>query len=424
MKYRAYFKLKLTLLSPLSIGSSNSESTDRDVVLDSRGKPVIPATAVAGVFRSLSDEDNKKLFGDIEKFEYNKNGKQVPLESKLLFYDAQLSEEKPVSIRDSVALNKYKSAKDGAKFDFEIVETGAVFIGYVEANTTKAAELFENLLGNKLYLGAKSTRGYGSVSVEYKKKIFREEDTDKWLEFEMFKDSSWESEDCKDWKSPEEIGNYTTITLSLKQNGGLSIRQYSTEPKEADSVPLSLGDGTRVIPGTSWAGMFRSHMAKLLNYGEKGLDKLFGFVDTENKSKSAKSKICFSESQISDAVSKILTRNAIDRFTNGTKDGALFTEVTVYNGRTELQIEFRGKICDKIKNDIEWALAAALLDLHNGYIAVGGLTSVGRGMFTIDTISTKNNPCKKFEEYRDNEKSGWNLKKLKEDIFDDRNKDR
>jgi hypothetical protein len=29
-------------------------------------------------------------------------------------------------------------------------------------------------------------------------------------------------------------------------------------------------------------------------------------------------------------------------------------------------------------------LVATLADLHNGFLAVGGLTAVGRGMFTID----------------------------------------
>ena len=397
MRYKAYFKLKLTLLSPLSIGSSDSKNTDRDVILNSKNEPVIPATALAGVFRSLSG-NNKKLFGGLDG---NK--------TELLFYDAQINEEKPVSVRDSVALNQYKSAKPGAKFDFEIVETGAVFIGYVEARTQDAADAFENLLENKLYLGAKNTRGYGSVNIDYQKKIFNAGDTDKWLYFDMFGDSSWESED---WKTPVKIVNYTAIKLSLKQNGGLLIRQYSTEPDKADNVPLALRDKTPVIPGTSWAGMFRSHITNLLNYDENGLNEIFGFVTPDSKM-SAKSKIRFSESKINGTVPKMLTRNAIDRFTSGTKDGALFTEITVYNGTTELQVELRGEIPD----DIQSALAAAILDLHNGYAAVGGLTSVGRGMFEIEKISTAKVSDKKFDDYWNEKESKWKLTDLKEDIF-------
>jgi len=414
MKYRAYFKLKLTLASPLSIGSSNSENTDRDVVLDSRGKPVIPATATAGVFRERANKDTVKYFGEIDKFKYDEKAKKTVKiadfqKTDLFFYDAQFLAEKAVSVRDSVALNEYKSAKSGAKFDFEIVETGAVFIGYVEAVTEAAADAFENLLTNVLHLGAKNTRGYGSVSVEYQKKDFNSEKTDEWLSFDMFLDSSWENEN---WKTPDKSEALTTIKLSLKQNGGLSIRQYSTNPGKADSVPLALRDETPVIPGTSWAGMFRSHITKLLDCGKNGLDDIFGFVD-EGSKQSAKSKIRFSESQITNALQKQLTRNAIDRFTNGTKDGALFTEVTVYNGTTELQIDLRGKI----PGEVQSALAAAILDLHNGYAAVGGLTSIGRGMFKIEKINTAKVSDKNFKDYWNEKDSKWELKNLKEDIF-------
>jgi len=420
MKYRAYFKLKLTLLSPLSIGSSNSESTDRDVILDSRGKPVIPATAIAGVFRSLchTKKEKEELFGEIDKYEYDektqKNKKVADFhKTELYFYDAELIETSSKSVRDSVALNEYKSAEKGAKFDFEIIETGAVFIGYVETRTETAANEFRDLLQAKIYLGSKNTRGYGCVGIEYQEKIFNpeESDADKWLDFDMFCDLPWKD---KSWKNPDKTDNFITIKLSLKQNGGLSIRQYSTEPNEADSVPLVLHDGkkiengtfeitpTPVIPGTSWSGIFRSHMTKLLNFGKNGLNDIFGFVD-ENSKKSAKSKIRFSESQIKNAVRKQLTRNAIDRFTNGTKDGALFTEVTVYNGTTEFEISLEKNICDDIKS----ALTATILDLHNGYVAVGGLTSVGRGLFEVIKINEKEKA----------EKIDWTYETVKEAMF-------
>ena len=396
--YRAYFKLKLTLLSPLSIGSSNSESTDRDIVLDSRGKPVIPATAIAGVFRALcpTKKEKEELFGEIDKYEYDEKTRESKKisdfhKTELYFYDAELIKNSSKTVRDSVALNQYKSAKDGAKFDFEIVETGAVFIGYVEARNEDAYKKFKNLLPDKLYLGTKNTRGYGCVGVEYQEEIFKKEDTDRWLDFDMFSVLSWK------WEKPQKTDDSRTIKLSLKQkqNSGLSIRQYSTESDKADSIPLMLRDKTPVIPGTSWAGMFRSHITKL-NLA-LDIENTFGYVKEKT---SAKSKIRFSESQIKNAVQKQLTRNAIDRFTNGTKDGALFTEVTVYNGTTELEISIEKNICENIKS----ALAAAVFDLHNGYAAVGGLTSIGRGLFEITKINGE-------------EKSDWIYETVKEAMF-------
>ena len=50
--------------------------------------------------------------------------------------------------------------------------------------------------------------------------------------------------------------------------------------------------------------------------------------DKENR----KSCIRFSESRIEGGKWVTYTRNAIDRFTGGTVDGALYTEKTYYNG--------------------------------------------------------------------------------------------
>ena len=64
MKEKVYYRIELELQSPMSIGASDSVLTDVDVVLDGRGKPLIPATSLAGVYRSaFSEKDAVKIFG-------------------------------------------------------------------------------------------------------------------------------------------------------------------------------------------------------------------------------------------------------------------------------------------------------------------------------------------------------------------------
>ena len=389
IEHITYFRLTLTLASPLSIGASESASTDRDVVLDAREKPMIPATAIAGVYRSLcSKADQDKYFGCIAppKKKDEKNP-QDAISSELLFYDAKLNSKAPMhkTVRDSVALDENKYAKKGAKFDFEVVETGAEFIGFVEARSKAAADFFRTLLGKKVSFGAKSTRGYGQVALKVEVIEFdfaenRDVQLAAWLGFDMFDSTAWVEEIPR---KSEDSGTETTITLQLRQKGGLSIRQYYTNPGGADSGQLTLRDETPVIPGTSWAGMFRHHMATLLECksDDKKVSDVFGFVSKNEKS-SAKSKIRFSESKLVGATEKQLTRNAIDRFTGGTKQGALFTEITVYGGTTNLEISFD----NSMSGDAKFALFAALMDLHHGYAAVGGLTSIGRGLFEITAV--------------------------------------
>ena len=86
----------------------------------------------------------------------------------------------------------------------------------------------------------------------------------------------------------------------------------------------------------------------------------------------------------------VYTRNAIDRFTGGTVDGALYTEKTYYNGSTDLEIlcDFSsGDISDKDRKKFAQVMTAAILDLNSGYMSVGGLTAVGRGIFEVKKIA-------------------------------------
>ena len=77
---------------------------------------------------------------------------------------------------------------------------------------------------------------------------------------------------------------------------------------------------------------------------------------------------------------KTVTRNSIDRFTSGTNDGALYTEKTYYGGSAGLELLFTEKQSDDVKR----AVLAVIADLDNGFLSVGGLTSVGRGLFSVE----------------------------------------
>ena len=186
------------------------------------------------------------------------------------------------------------------------------------------------------------------------------------------------------------------IHIKLAQAGGLSIRKYTTKVSEDksikaqpdyESLTVHTEQGLKpTIPGTSWAGAFR-HGMKRLGMTEKEAWELFGMVDEKHKIRE-KSKIRFGETVLENTREKILSRNAIDRFTGGTRDRALFTEKTVYEGSTTLTIglEKRGgtsPVTDRQRR----ILAAAIADLHNGFLAVGGETSVGRGLFVIEAIN-------------------------------------
>lgn len=335
-----YFNVVFRLASPLAVGSGENANTDSDVILDSRVMPVIPATALAGVFRHLLDEDEQRrdyIYGSISA------------ESRVRFYDAVLiSDEAFTTVRDSVKLEKKVGVK-GAKFDFEAVETGVDFNSLIELNDADdAAEDILNALSaidaGYLRAGSKTSRGYGQLKViSVKEAEFTlPDEKDSWLDFDGFDRNN----KCYKETALPDIGHsFIRIKMKLRQNGAISIRSYTVKNADdiasADYVQLSLKNGTPVISGTSWAGAFRERFRRFAD--DTMTKELFGDVDI-NKGTQKKSFIYFSESMISGGEMKVITRNSVDRFTAGTRDGALYTERTCYNGSCELDIFIKKKI--------------------------------------------------------------------------------
>ena len=426
MSTLTYYRIKLQLASPLAVGSGEDSNTDSDVILDSSGAPIIPATSIAGAVRhflGVECDDKSMLFGYVN----GNNGNNVDngndsLESKVKFYDAVLISDSFITVRDSVALENKVGVK-GAKFDKEAVETNSVFETLIELRNVSEDE--ENAIldavsaidSGLLRIGSKTTRGYGEFRVtEIKKAVFcLPNDRKEWVEFLPY---DFSSDKCytdilHEIKNRKQNFNYTRIHLELKQRGAVSIRSYTVKNandiKTADFVQLSTNDGVPVIPGTSWAGAFRKRFSDFTGKDKEYVNNVWGNVDIE-KNIQSKSKIIFSESRLANCVEKKIDRNAIDRFSAGTKDGALYSEKTVYNGKflyssshaslssySEKTV-YNGK-CSlniDIKNDVAEPdkcmkiISAVICDLDRGYLAVGGLTSVGRGLFSVEKVTIDN----------------------------------
>lgn len=389
---KKYYKISFVLASPLALGSGDNENTDKDLMKDSNGNPYIPASSIAGVVReSLEKRGGTKVseyLGTVDKETTDTK------ESRILFYDATISAGIPrISVRDSVALDKWKTAVKHAKFDMEILEPGVSFTTYLEQDFVPSAdedygiEIVKELLSGSLIFGGKSMRGYGAIKdVKAWERTFTfPEDTEKWISFDLYHgDQEWDP--C----AVEEKALSKELRISLRLKGGISIRRYTTKVSSEDAVEpdmeqLTVGEELiPVIPGTSWAGAIRHRMEEF-GVGTKGEHSIFGYVQGEGKNGKARSQISFGESELRGGSFMTISRNAIDRFTGGTVDGALFTERTYYGGTTELVIGWKSD--SAIPEAEAKALAAALADLHFGFLAVGGETSIGRGIFEITGIN-------------------------------------
>ena len=380
-----YYRIRFRFLSPLSIGNGETTYSDHDILRRKSGKPFLPASAIAGVFRHYYDGDEalqRSLFGSISDKE--------SVKSRIIFYDADIRTDYCVTVRDCVRLRD-KVGEDGGKFDLEAVESDTEFVTMLELSDESAEQYVRELLAalsaGEFRFGYKTTRGFGITKVtEIRRAAFDTtiaNELEEWLSFSPFQDTDWQNQPIF---VSEAVGGRLHIQLKLRQTGAVSIRVYSTEVyEEGNSAPdyhhITLNNGTPVIPGTSWAGAFRDRYRQLA--GDQKTDELFGFVaQQKSEVQCRRSVIRFSESAITGGTWKNITRNSIDRFTAATKDAALYTERTCYGGTTELELV----LPREISSEQRFLLGAVILDLHHGLLSVGGLTAVGRGLFTVESV--------------------------------------
>lgn len=119
-----------------------------------------------------------------------------------------------------------------------------------------------------------------------------------------------------------------------------------------------------------------------LEVGEKNLavKQLFGFAK-EDESEGSRGKIIFSDVYLpqEQIETKVFSHVAIDRYTGGALDGALYQEKVVKTNSFELDIFIEKSAFED--EEIKIAFEAALNDLVKGNLQLGGNTTKGHGAF-------------------------------------------
>ena len=402
---RHYYAVLVELASPLNVSGGGKLFSAHDIMRNWDGVPFIPGTSLAGAFRNylMLKTDQPGMMG----YANDEKGNM----SSLFISDLYFREEPIVSLRDCVALDNTKSVIH--KFDMEIVETGVqgiLYFNYI-VRDPKEAEEFQDLTGmflqgiqnGEIRFGGKKNRGFGRLNiVSIYKRHFDEKCLSKWMEFEKNEKllTSYEKEySFKTWlQSQKKLENrYVKVSVPLRLTGGISIRRYTARPERANYEHITSYNNKKepvpVIPGSSWAGAIRSDAADILRMAGCAKEQIetlikdwFGYVEVgkENSSaEGAQSIVVFAESQIEDAASIIMTRNRIDRFDASTEKGALYTEISSFGGHTSLDFWVK-KVEKKKYKALLGLLSLVVQDIQKGYLPIGGLVAVGRGIFEAD----------------------------------------
>lgn len=402
---RIVYRVKLLFVSPISVSSGYEGMTDSDVLRDYDGNPFISGSSIAGAFRAYVQSKNNR--NDIFGFANDEDGKMSPIFISDLKFDNKVIND----IRDSVALDDNKITKEGAKFDFEVLQGNSKGYFYIELTirekdneellVSALNEIFNGIHLKEIRLGSNKTRGYGIIDIDQIKK--REFTKNNFLDYkDCYSENAWNNEP-KYKLDYSTKGHWMCIEVPLRLKGGISIRKYAVR-KGAPDFEHMTDHGSPVIPGTSIMGALRHRIKEIIKeldeyssyglYPNKMIDEMFGFVSGKDAHISG---VIVDEMVIEGAKALEMTRTGISRFENSARNGALYKEKTYLDGVFTLRLS----VCRENPN-VEWIIGILLLavkDLQNGFLAVGGQTSIGRGIFEANGPLTIDGEENKEDEY-------------------------
>lgn len=424
--HRYIARIVLEAVAPLAVGSGEKDFiSDRLVATDVNGLPYIPATSVAGVLRHAMDKeiavllfgnpDAKQMTGSSLIFSdavlIGKEGKaldgvQPDLDSEDAFYTLYFN----LPVRQHACITNTGVVKDGGKFDEQVVYKGTRFCFEMEmVSDGSNYEAFESVLRKlkkpNFRLGGSIRLGFGEMKVQSCRvrqvNLGNPEDVAFYARKSASLSIDWEGTEVDFPEGQlEEHLNYTLLLYPedfYLFGAGFGDDDADMTAVEERMVEWEAGlphftTECKLVPATSVKGAVShrtayhwNRLAKHFADGDGGkvenraVRELFGFI--EDGGLTHPGCVYISDVYVRNyTMEKVIPHVAIDRFTGGTLNGALFSEKVVYGGNVELKIVVapRGRV---ISPDSYSALELALKDLCCGLLPLGGGVNRGYGTF-------------------------------------------
>jgi len=440
-KKRLIARVTVEAKTPLAIGTGiKNIVTDAPVITDINGLPFIPGTAIAGILRhalKIPTDARNSIFGFQDRKE--KKDRDKGHGSNVIFTDAVMigADGKPIDglkraedlkgdfyekflempIRQHVRINDKGVTANTGKFDNQVVYKGTRFLFEMELyyDHDDYKDQFEDALrqlrNSALRIGSGTRNGYGELDVvECKTKDLNLEELED-LDIYLNKSSRLDVEmpDMDDFKEKASSSGWASYTLYLNPESFFLFGSGHGDD-EADMTPVDefvikwddskpqkpsfSKKGKTLIPASSVKGALAHrtayHWNKLNKHfvengeaktGEANPAVAAIFGTAENKI--TRGNILLSDIIEDTAPTKILNHVAIDRFTGGAMDGALFAEKASYGKGREyvLNIKVNNQAFES-DDSIKPAFEQALDDICKGLLPLGGGVNRGNGIFT------------------------------------------
>ena len=428
--------------TPFIIGGGSDDIFFDDVfVADANGLPALPGSSLAGILRHAWAEagngNGNDLFGFQEGDEghgsrlsiswgyihdsTNRPVEGIILDRKTVDEDVVLREAKLLTARDHVRISHKGTAADGGKFDERSVSAGHRFsfellLEGSEGDQDAWSRLLGLLRTAAIRIGGKTRRGYGQFRViTLAAKCFNLATEDGFRDFSTLPVTLTKKSSLVDVldKIANPEADAVTATLILKPEafwmiGGGFDGEVDMAPLKANRIVWKDGRGSMepnrvIVPGSAVKGSIAHRVAFHYNRlsgvfagegvkpeahtGENNpaVSTLFGCVKKDGGGQ--RGRVIISDIFVErPGEQKILNHVSIDRFTGGARvlEGALFNEKPYYGGdgfTLNVTVSEAGMIGDA---RVRQALGAALRDLAEGSLAVGGGAGRGNGYFRAD----------------------------------------
>ncbi len=346
--------------------------------------------------------------------------------------DELLKQYSELPIRQHVRINEKGVTDKAGKFDEQVVFAGTRFCFEMEmvaknADESNFTKALEQIQSKTFRIGGGTRCGFGEIEVKelYTRSLKLKESGD--LDFYLSKSSNlskeWQGWNKLNPKNEETANGWIKYELHLQPEdfflfgSGFGDDEVDMTPVKEKKVDWSSGIGKIIddcvlIPATSLKGALAHRVAfhynrlsgvfadnlttdeerkKVVGKNNEAVQALFGSEGEKDENDNNKMKdqmrgnLLFSDviedKKLED---KILNHVAIDRFTGGAIDGALFSEKTTYGKGHDFTLTILAKEDamkgENVKN-VKESLEAAMMDICKGLLPLGGGVNRGNGVF-------------------------------------------
>lgn len=385
----------------------NGKRVEPQAVLDTGpdGRPWLPGASLAGSLRELAGDRAADWFGPLLKEGVEAKASRIWVYGGTVTADGAVATEE----RSSTAIDRDRGAADGSTLRGEqLLPAGTRFevtLRWDDADPGDLAGFAGLIAGWRPFIGRGVSRGRGRCAAEnVRYGTLRLTDPANLL--------TWMTRHGPDLART--VATNSVAAPAGASDPGVLLRAAATvtgplhvgdgiKPEAGSREPLHLlrsGDGV-VVPGTTLKGVIRSRAEFILR--SVGLTpepcrpvepcencwicQVFGYGGGEDGSAGAvgrRAAIRFADAPVAGARTRERMHTAIDRFTGGVLDSALYSVEALEAGTFPVSVDQLAAVGEVRTREIRAILRLVIEDFNDGLIGLGRATARGYGSVRVE----------------------------------------